>query len=99
MLQWRTLSYQIDSVVPFCLLLSCLNRISTCQCFLVHAIMKGYPRCEMLLDVDTPTAVYQPELHDPDVCHADATNLWELSLVGVSCLATKIPWQTPTPFI
>jgi nucleolar complex protein 3 len=54
----------------------------------IRTLMHGYPRCEMLLDVDTPTALYQPEVHDPDVCHADATNLWELTLVGVSCLAT-----------
>jgi nucleolar complex protein 3 len=48
----------------------------------IRTLMHGYPRCEMLLDVDTPTALYQPEVHDPDVCHADATNLWELTLVG-----------------
>ena len=52
----------------------------------VAPLLQGYPRCVALLDSDTPTAggVYQAEVEDADICHAEATTMWELTLLTVS---------------
>ena len=47
-------------------------------------MIQGYPRCAALLDSDTPTGVYQAEVEDADACHAEATTMWELTVLTVS---------------
>ena len=45
---------------------------------------QAHPKCDHLLDTDVcARGVFQPEVTDPEYCNAEATNLWELSLLRV----------------
>jgi nucleolar complex protein 3 len=51
---------------------------------LLRTILQAHPKCDHLLDTDVcARGVFQPEVCDPEYCNAEATNLWELSLLRV----------------
>jgi len=49
---------------------------------LLRTLLQAHPKCDHLLDTDVcARGVFQPEVSDPEYCNAEATNLWELSLL------------------
>lgn len=50
---------------------------------LLRSILQLYEKCDYLLDNENfGRGVFQPELTNPEHCHADSTALWELQLLS-----------------